>query len=193
MSDRKIAAVSIVEHPHQEDTYLCVWNKRYNGWGLPGGKVEQGESPADGQERELREETGCSTAKRDLVYVGEHNIPVAAARGSIVYVYRVETNDDPFEAEEGCPVAWLAEEHFLECSPFASFYKGVFDFIRHGHNLHGDKRRVAAARAALYEAKRLLNDAITSADDGDVTVSMPYGYALNLYDEILKAIDASDK
>lgn len=193
MSSRKIAAVSVVEHPSREDTYLCVWNKRYSGWGLPGGKVEDGESPADGQERELREETGCGTGERHLVYVGEHNIPVAAARGSVVYVYRVEVIGTPREAEEGCPVQWLGEEYFLANSPFVSFYRGVFDFIRHGHDLHGDKERIASARAALYEAKRLIGDAIKTADDGDVTVSMSYGYALNLYDEVLRAIDASDK
>ena len=36
------AAVSYVER--SDGRILCVWNSRYGGWTLPGGKVEEGET-----------------------------------------------------------------------------------------------------------------------------------------------------
>jgi len=36
------AAVSYVER--EDGRILCVWNSRYGGWALPGGKVEEGET-----------------------------------------------------------------------------------------------------------------------------------------------------
>jgi NADH pyrophosphatase NudC (nudix superfamily) len=51
----RYAAVSYIER--QDGRLLCVWNQRYEGWSLPGGMVEDGESPEQALGRELREET----------------------------------------------------------------------------------------------------------------------------------------
>src|SRR5208337_2707287 len=45
------AAVSYVER--SDGRILCVWNSRYGGWTLPGGKVEEGETVEAAQAREL--------------------------------------------------------------------------------------------------------------------------------------------
>ena len=44
------AAVSYIERG--DGRILCVWNSRYGGWTLPGGKVEEGETVEAAQERD---------------------------------------------------------------------------------------------------------------------------------------------
>jgi len=40
--------------------FLMVFNPKRNGWEMPGGKIEAGESVADGAKREYLEESGYS-------------------------------------------------------------------------------------------------------------------------------------
>jgi 8-oxo-dGTP diphosphatase len=124
------AAVSLIVddcHPGGR-RILCVWNMRYNGWSLPGGRVEAGESPEEAAKRELKEETGLHTVAQRLIFEGPHGIPHAdPTRASVVYVFRVTPAvGAPREMEEDCPVKWMTPEEFLEVSPFASFYEKVF-------------------------------------------------------------------
>jgi len=76
---QKAAAVSLIE---QDGRLLCVWNRRYEGWSLPGGMVEPGESPRQAQERELREETGLATLEQTLVFKGPHGVATPASVSS---------------------------------------------------------------------------------------------------------------
>jgi ADP-ribose pyrophosphatase YjhB (NUDIX family) len=122
----RAAAVSLIE---RDGRLLCVWNKRYQGWSLPGGKREDDETIADAQERELREETGLETKTRELIFAAPHNIKVEGTRGSHVYIYRVEPDGEPRAAEEGCPITWLTRAEFLAQSPFAPFYRHVFALV----------------------------------------------------------------
>lgn len=41
-----------------DDRFLMVWHKGRNGWEMPGGHVEEGESSAQAAAREFREEAG---------------------------------------------------------------------------------------------------------------------------------------
>jgi ADP-ribose pyrophosphatase YjhB (NUDIX family) len=124
----KCAAVSLVE---LDGRMLCVWNRRYGGWSLPGGMVEPGETIEAGQERELKEETGLQTIARTLVFDGEHGIETAHERGraSRVYLFRVVAHGEPRQVEDGCPIAWKTLDEFLAESPFASFYRRVFESV----------------------------------------------------------------
>ena len=40
------------------DRFLMVWHKRRNGWEMPGGHVEEGETSAQAASREFVEESG---------------------------------------------------------------------------------------------------------------------------------------
>lgn len=131
----RVAAVSFIER--EDGRLLCVWNRRYGGWVLPGGKVEEGETVDAGQERELREETSLETLTRKQIYYG----PVKSSksgkprlnadeaelkRASFVYIFRVTTEGTPREVEFGCPITWLTREEFLQWSPFRDLYVEVF-------------------------------------------------------------------
>lgn len=63
----------------------------YDQWGLPGGKSDFGEEKNDTAIRELFEETGIISDKRDLTYLGEKE----SATGFVVNVFHLKLNRKP--------------------------------------------------------------------------------------------------
>ncbi len=105
---------------------LVVWNKRYGRWGMPGGKVEEGEELLDALKREVREETGVDAIGFCLAYEGHHGESVESTRGSYVYLYTVQIYGVPREVEPGCPVTWFTREEFLKWGLAPDFYRRAF-------------------------------------------------------------------
>jgi len=50
--------------------FLMVWNPKRNGWEMPGGHVQLGESRLDAAKREFREEAGYEIEIRDVRDLG---------------------------------------------------------------------------------------------------------------------------
>ncbi|CAJ0917081.1 7185_t:CDS:2 [Entrophospora sp. SA101] len=59
------------EKMNKNNDYLLVYNKKYNKWQFPGGKLEKGESAEEAAKREVFEET--SLVIEDLEKIGEEN------------------------------------------------------------------------------------------------------------------------
>lgn len=125
------AAVSLVERA--DGRMLCVWNRRYQGWSLPGGMVEDGETIEEAQRRELVEECGLETIEALQVFEGEHGLATQAeerpGRASVVHVFRVKSAGRPQAVERDCPIDWLTREDFVRRSPFGPFYRRVFEAV----------------------------------------------------------------
>ena len=128
---RQCSAVSLVTNYAGPLTLagdlLVVWNRRYWGWTLPGGMVEDGETIEAAQARELLEETRLATRSAKLIYGAPIAGPVVEAhRAAHVYVFRVDARGRPQAGEDGCPVQWLTGREFVDVCPFRAFYAELF-------------------------------------------------------------------
>lgn len=121
------AAVAVIVSP--EHKVLCVTNRHYQGFGLPGGKVEKDEHPRFACEREVEEEVGLTLLDTRQI----HKAPSCTNHDRMVYVYWVAYAVGTVRAvEEGTEVKWMSLDELIECSPFAAFYGSAFpDGIEH--------------------------------------------------------------
>jgi len=112
------ASVVVVE---EDGLILAVSRKdNHSDLGLPGGKIESGETPITAACRETVEETGCTLCNPHLVGIADV--------GSIkVFIYRAEIfgSVQEFVNSEGALVKWVKPEEICR----GSFGKFNTDFI----------------------------------------------------------------
>jgi len=65
------ACFVLARRPSDRSQVLLVWHRRTGRWSLPGGRLEEGEAPAETAARELLEETGFEAKVLELLHVGE--------------------------------------------------------------------------------------------------------------------------
>jgi ADP-ribose pyrophosphatase YjhB (NUDIX family) len=130
----KLAATCLVEYGGK---ILVVWNWRYVGWALPGGLVQEGETPDQAAVRELEEETGLSAKNARVMHLYDAPVDKMLPDRAVqrCHVFRIEglglgvearPRQVSREAEEGCPITWMTRAQFLTCSPFHRFYELMF-------------------------------------------------------------------
>jgi 8-oxo-dGTP pyrophosphatase MutT (NUDIX family) len=102
---------------------LVLSNRRYGGWGLPGGKRERGDADTKATcSRELREELGVVVFPQQMSLLGEW---IHAQHGveRLVRVYHVRAvHGEPLPRERGTEMAWFSDEHLFASRPFGDFY-----------------------------------------------------------------------
>lgn len=82
-----VGAVVAIEH---DGTVLLLRQPHREGWSLPGGLIDHGETPAEAVTREVREEIGLDLDPGDHVAVGVH-----PHTQSIDVIFRVVVSERP--------------------------------------------------------------------------------------------------
>ena len=117
VSDHKKTSISVIaiRHPNTGG-FLCVTNRRYGGFCLPGGKIEPGEMPHQAAARELREETGIVAHK--LQHVGDFDFVWEINSGGrmplhIDYFTAELDSQQPRQMEAGTKPFWGTRDSLL--------------------------------------------------------------------------------
>lgn len=108
-----------------EDTVLAVSRKQDSTkFGLPGGKVDPGETLLQALVREVREETGLNIVGQPIpVYV-------ALCKGKVDYLnvtYRAPVGGQ-FHTDEPIKIEWVTRE-VLYAGPFATYLRAMFEHL----------------------------------------------------------------
>lgn len=103
---------------------LSVWNRKYKVWGLPGGKVEEGEELLDACIREVKEELGVHTTLSDWGIPATSFIaevldvsPTYSGSGRVCYTIRAPRffrDLQPRAVELNTGVAWMTREFLCD-------------------------------------------------------------------------------
>lgn len=123
------SALALIIGPGSPRVLLAVTNRKHGGCGLPGGKVEPGETAKHACVRELFEETGIE-ARGHLRRVAYAPWRTDGRRVSVFHVEAMRGN--PREMEPGTKPHWFTLSELLDESPFAAWLREQFpDGIDH--------------------------------------------------------------
>lgn len=120
------AAVALIPHRTTPGLWLSVTRKDdHTNWGLPGGKLEQGESPVEAVIRETLEETGVHIVVGTMVCIDE--VEKAHVHAFLV----TDWEGEPTQQEGEGLVAWQTEEE-LSKGVFGDFNARRFRMAKEG-------------------------------------------------------------
>ncbi len=108
---------------------------KLNGWCLPGGKVEPGETTLDGAIRETFEETGIKVS--DLIYVGESPSGSGDFMVSCYYTTMDSTQPAILSEREHSDYFWVSFDnlhHFIQAGNTPLFIDMILADIKSENN-----------------------------------------------------------
>lgn len=104
-----VGAVGVIDRA--DGALLLVRLSYRQSWGLPGGLLKRGETPADAARREVQEETGLEV---DLVGDPAVVVDAAAQRVDVIFKARLAAGADPTTARPGSAeiveLGWFAPD-----------------------------------------------------------------------------------
>lgn len=131
---RSEAAVALVWNQSEgadAGKLLAIRDERVPRWGLPGGRVELGESLREALDRELHEELGLPVGTV-LTSRCVHSRYGDTDRERMVYLFDVHLDPrlEPLAVEDGTSLQWLTPRTFLQVAPAGTYYPDAFRRLR---------------------------------------------------------------
>ena len=110
------AAGMVVLHPDRG--VLMIWRHRFLpdtwGWEIPGGTIDEGETPEEAARRELHEETGWSATGEVRLLTRHHpSVGLVNQTFHVFATHEVEHLGDPLDPNEAVEVAWRPLEEIV--------------------------------------------------------------------------------
>ncbi|MFJ8730339.1 NUDIX domain-containing protein [Streptomyces bauhiniae] len=107
----KLQHVAITAVLDNRDRVLMMWRYRFVpgrfGWELPGGIVDQGETPADAALREVVEETGWRPSSLEHVVTYQPMVGMVDSPHEIFVAHGAEKVGEPTDLEEAGHIEWV--------------------------------------------------------------------------------------
>jgi 8-oxo-dGTP diphosphatase len=151
-----LAAGGIVLRPEQTPLIAVVRLRKRNEWVLPKGKLDDGETPRDAAEREVREETGHDVSVHEFLGTLVYE---SGGRFKVVHYWRMETGGQPSHElmDDVRAVDWLPLEAAVERLSRAyerAFLANVGPIALEAAALAGSRRRSRARKPPVAEKRR---------------------------------------
>jgi 8-oxo-dGTP pyrophosphatase MutT (NUDIX family) len=107
----KLQHVAITAVVDDQDRVLMMWRYRFVpqrfGWELPGGIVDEGETPADTARREVEEETGWRPKNVEHVVTYQPMVGMVDSPHEIFVAHGAEKVGEPTDLEEAGHIEWV--------------------------------------------------------------------------------------
>lgn len=125
------AVTAYIASPTHPGLILAVSRKdNHAAFGLPGGKIDPGETPEQAIIREVREETGLEFSNVRAVFTRV----CEGGKDGVAYITTTFVGDFSGEiaTQEAGIVAWVSEDVLLD-GPFGRYNEALFHALRSSH------------------------------------------------------------
>jgi ADP-ribose pyrophosphatase YjhB (NUDIX family) len=110
IQDKKLVSCVIVFKKVDEKVHVLIEKKDFNKWAIPGGHVEEDESPEEAAVREIKEETSLTLKPKKLKLVKQHSKSKDDNKVCNIYAYKYKGKEEAKAGSDCDHLEWFEYE-----------------------------------------------------------------------------------